>query len=81
MAHPRVRTWTLGTLDRAQAYRLWFDPEARRWEVRPEGQDSGTLTTRPSAADGGGALRTQGAPAPRTGGAPGRRDGRGAGEP
>ncbi len=48
MAHPRCRTWTLGSLNRETTYRLWFDPAARRWEVRPEGQDSGTLTTRPT---------------------------------
>ncbi len=47
MGHPRKRTWTLATLDRDQAYRLWFDHAANRWEVRSVDQTSGTLTTRP----------------------------------
>lgn len=70
MAHPRVRTWTLGTLDRGEAYRLWFDPVERRWEVRPEGQAEGTLTTRP-ATTGGTATPASEAPPERTD----RRDG------
>lgn len=74
MAHPRVRTWTLGTLSRETAYRLWFDPVANRWEVRPEGEASGTLTTRPTTPG----ARAKGAPAPRTGV---RGGGRGAGAP
>lgn len=55
MAHPRVRTWTLGTLNRETAYRLWFDSVERRWEVRPADQATGTLTTRPSPPGVGGA--------------------------
>jgi hypothetical protein len=46
MPHPKVRTWTLATLDRSTAYRLWFDPVAYRWEVCPEGGDGAPLRTR-----------------------------------
>jgi hypothetical protein len=51
MPHPKVRTWTLGTLDRDRVYVLFFDPEAFRWEVRPYGSTEGTLTTRPSGRE------------------------------
>jgi hypothetical protein len=40
MPHAKVRTWTLGTLDRDVTYRLWFDPVAYRWEVVADGSDS-----------------------------------------
>jgi hypothetical protein len=40
---PNKRTWALVDLDRETVYRLWFDPAANRWEVRPEGQETGTL--------------------------------------
>lgn len=37
MAHPKRRTWTLGTLDRDLTYRLTFDPDGFRWECEPVG--------------------------------------------
>jgi hypothetical protein len=69
MPHPKVRTWTLKTLDRDRTYVLWFDEEAFRWEVRPYGSTAGPLTTRPERPAGRGAPRR--APAPEGGAAGG----------
>lgn len=33
MGSPARRTWTLAELDRRTVWRLWFDPQLRRWEV------------------------------------------------
>lgn len=74
MSRARCRTWTFSTLDRDQAYRLWFDPEVHRWEVRLEGQEAGTLTTRAMEPNGRGALRPKRS---EERGAPGRRGVRG----
>lgn len=46
LRRPYGRTWTLAELDRETRYLLWYDPVENRWEVRPEGQDGGTLVTR-----------------------------------
>jgi hypothetical protein len=56
MPHPKVRTWTLGTLDRGRGYWLYFDPVAFRWEVAPgEAPAAGPLTTRATVPSGPGA--------------------------
>jgi hypothetical protein len=63
MPHPKIRTWTLSTLDRARGYWLYFDPQTFRWEVASgEAPAAGPLTTRPTTPAG----RAKGAPAPRT---------------
>lgn len=72
---PYGRTWTLAELDRVTVYRLWYDPEENRWEVRPEAQQDGTLVTRlpaPRRTRGPQPGEAEGRPA---GGAPGRGDG------
>lgn len=43
--HPLARRWTLSTLDRAQAYRLFFDAAANRWELELLG-GGGRVVTR-----------------------------------
>jgi hypothetical protein len=48
----RGRTWSLGELDLAETYRLWFDVETRRWEVRPIMAISGRLVTPGRTTDG-----------------------------
>jgi hypothetical protein len=64
-----VRTWTLVDLDRETVYRLWFDPAVNRWEVRPEGQESGTVVTRNPVPRRLRGPQRVGAPAPSDGGA------------
>lgn len=46
MGRARGRTWTFEALDREHEYLLWFDRRARRWEIRPVGQDVGTVVNR-----------------------------------
>jgi len=46
----RGRTWSLATLDRDQAYTLWFSVDELRWEVRPAGELEGTVVTRATRA-------------------------------
>jgi hypothetical protein len=52
MPHPKVRTWTLKTLDRSRGYRLWFDPQTYRWEVGLAEGDTAPLTTRATPPSG-----------------------------
>lgn len=73
MPHPKVRTWTLGTLDRDRVYVLFFDPEVFRWEVRPYGSTEGTLTTRATTTGRSARAQAEGGTAPT-----GRRGGRSA---
>jgi hypothetical protein len=68
---PYGRTWTLAELDRGTAYRLWYDPEVNRWEVRSEDQQDGTLVTRLPIPRRTRAPRAQAAEGRWGGGAPG----------
>jgi hypothetical protein len=52
MPHPKVRTWTLKTLDRNRGYRLWFDRQTFRWEVCLAEGDTVPLTTRATPPSG-----------------------------
>lgn len=69
MPHPKRRTWALGTLDQEVVYRLWFDPEAFRWEADAVG-------TRSEQREDLAATRARG-----TDGAAGKRSAAGAGRP
>lgn len=60
MAHPHARTWTLGTLDRTKAYRLWFDAAEFRWQVADEDGDGQPLTTRRAPEERAEAQRARG---------------------
>jgi hypothetical protein len=53
MPHQRARTWTLGELDRARGYRLWFDPTTDRWEVAYADGDTGLADDPGDPAEGG----------------------------
>lgn len=44
--HPRVRTWTLSTLDRGTDYLLFFHQGTQSWEVTAIDRGS-TVVTRP----------------------------------
>lgn len=60
MASPNRRTWTLAGLDRRRSWRLWFDPEARRWEVADLDAEQGAGV--PAAERGEPASATAGCP-------------------